>query len=383
MHDKTFLGKGSVLKLVIKLSIPTIIAQLVNLLYNIVDRIYIGNIPKVGGFAYTGVGVCMPVILLVSAFAALVGYGGAPKSTIYLGQKEDQKAEIVVGNSFTLLLILGILLTIILLIFYEPLLYLFGASENTIGFASDYLLIYAIGTIFVMMALGMNAFISAQGFTKISMLSVLIGAILNCILDPIFTSRARISYKTLVDLITAYNVTNSNKMQNIKEMGNLKKSIMDLKIKMDAKDKSSETLQMDEYGSQLFDQLFKSGRKTVIDQINEYSPAMDDTMIGQYSKPIDDVLNERLDSEANDAGSSFRTMEGSKYIQYENLQPELYVQKSFSTGDLDVVAVGNDGVVIDDYPVPSIEQLGKLTFNPEANTCTDQTGRVFKVMEVK
>ncbi len=186
MHDKTFLGKGSVLKLVIKLSIPTIIAQLVNLLYNIVDRIYIGNIPKVGGFAYTGVGVCMPVILLVSAFAALVGYGGAPKSTIYLGQKEDQKAEIVVGNSFTLLLILGILLTIILLIFYEPLLYLFGASENTIGFASDYLLIYAIGTIFVMMALGMNAFISAQGFTKISMLSVLIGAILNCILDPIF-----------------------------------------------------------------------------------------------------------------------------------------------------------------------------------------------------
>ena len=186
MYDKTFLGKGSVLKLVIKLSIPTIIAQLVNLLYNIVDRIYIGNIPKVGGFAYTGVGVCMPVILLVSAFAALVGYGGAPKSTIYLGQKEDQKAEIVVGNSFTLLLILGILLTIILLIFYEPLLYLFGASENTIGFASDYLLIYAIGTIFVMMALGMNAFISAQGFTKISMLSVLIGAILNCILDPIF-----------------------------------------------------------------------------------------------------------------------------------------------------------------------------------------------------
>lgn len=206
---------------------------------------------------------------------------------------------------------------------------------------------------------------------------------IKAILDPIFTSRARIPYKTLVDLITAYNVTNSNKMQNIKEMGNLKKSIMDLKIKMDAKDKSSETLQMDEYGSQLFDQLFKSGRKTVIDQINEYSPAMDDTMIGQYSKPIDDVLNERLDSEANDAGSSFRTMEGSKYIQYENLQPELYVQKSFSTGDLDVVAVGNDGVVIDDYPVPSIEQLGKLTFNPEANTCTDQTGRVFKVMEVK
>ena len=186
MHDKTFLGKGSVLKLIIKLSIPTIIAQLVNLLYNIVDRIYIGNIKDVGGLAFTGVGVCMPVILVVSAFAALVGYGGAPKATIYLGKKEDEKAEIVVGNSFTLLLVFGIILTIILLIFSKPLLYLFGASDNTIGYANDYLVIYAIGTVFVMMALGMNAFISAQGFTKISMISVLIGAILNCILDPIF-----------------------------------------------------------------------------------------------------------------------------------------------------------------------------------------------------
>lgn len=186
MHDKTFLGKGSVLKLIIKLSIPTIIAQLVNLLYNIVDRIYIGNIKDVGGLAFTAVGVCMPVILVVSAFAALVGYGGAPKSTIYLGKKEDEKAEIVVGNSFTLLLVFGIILTIVLLIFSKPLLYLFGASDNTIGYANDYLVIYAIGTVFVMMALGMNAFISAQGFTKISMVSVLIGAILNCILDPIF-----------------------------------------------------------------------------------------------------------------------------------------------------------------------------------------------------
>lgn len=204
------------------------------------------------------------------------------------------------------------------------------------------------------------------------------------ILDPIFTSKARIPYKTLVDLITAYNVTNSNKMQNIKETANLKKSIWDLKLKMEAKDKSSNELQMDEYGSQLFDQLFKTGRKNVIDNISEYNPAMDTPVnMGNYSTSIDDAINARLNTETNEDGSSFRTEEGSKYIQYEHLQPELYIQKSFETGDLDVVAVGNDGVVIDDYPVPSIEQLGKITFNEEAGTCTDQTGRVFKVMEVK
>ncbi len=186
MKDKEFLGKGSVLKLIIKLSIPTIIAQIVNLLYNVIDRIYIGHIDVIGSDALTGVGVCMPIILVISAFAALVGYGAAPKSSIYLGQKEEKKAEIVLGNSFSLLIIIGLLLTIITLIFSKDLLMNFGASNLTIRYSNSYMKIYAIGTIFVMISIGMNTFISAQGFTKISMISVLIGAILNCILDPIF-----------------------------------------------------------------------------------------------------------------------------------------------------------------------------------------------------
>lgn len=187
MEEQTsFLGKQKVGKLIFKLAIPTIIAQIVNLLYNIVDRIYIGHIPEVGKTALTGVGVCMAIIIMVSAFSALVGYGGAPKASIYLGEKKHEEAEIVVGNSFVMLIIIGVLLTIILSIFCEPLLYKFGASVDTIGFAKEYCLIYLIGSTFVMIALGMNAFITAQGFTKISMITVLIGAILNCILDPIF-----------------------------------------------------------------------------------------------------------------------------------------------------------------------------------------------------
>ena len=185
MKDKEFLGKGSVLKLIIKLSIPTIIAQIVNLLYNIIDRIYIGHMENIGSVALTGVGVCMPVIIVISAFAALVGYGAAPKASIYLGKKEDDKAEVIIGNSFSLLIIIGILLTIITLIFSKDLLFIFGASNTTILYANNYMKIYALGTIFVLISIGMNSFISAQGFTKVSMLSVLIGAVLNCILDPI------------------------------------------------------------------------------------------------------------------------------------------------------------------------------------------------------
>ena len=202
------------------------------------------------------------------------------------------------------------------------------------------------------------------------------------ILEPIFTSKARIPYKTLVDLVTAYNVTNNNRMQNIKETANLKKTIYDLKLKMEAKDKTTDTIAPDQFGAQLFDQLFKSGRKDVIDHANEYQPDLDE-YTSQFSRPVDEAIEERLSSEANDAGSSFRSDEGSVMIKYESLQPELYIRKSFSTGDMDVVAVGNDGVVIDDYPVPDIERLGKLTFNNETNTCSDQTGRIFKVMDVK
>lgn len=181
-----FLGTGNVTKLIFKLAIPTIIAQIVNLLYNIVDRIYIGHIPDVGANALTGVGVCMSIIIMVAAFSALIGYGGAPKTSIYLGEKKKEEAETIVGNSFTLLIGVGLILTIVFIVFCEPLLYTFGASDNTISYAKDYLVIYLCGSIFVMIALGMNAFITAQGYTKISMITILIGAVLNCILDPIF-----------------------------------------------------------------------------------------------------------------------------------------------------------------------------------------------------
>lgn len=184
--DKEFLGKQPIGKLLLKLAIPTVIAQLINMLYNIVDRIYIGHIPGEGDMALTGLGVCLPLILLVSAFAALVANGGAPRASIFMGRGENDAAEKTLGNCFVTLLGISAVLTAALLIWNEPLLWLFGASENTIGYATDYMNIYAIGTIFVQMTLGMNAFITAQGFAKTGMLSVLIGAVLNIGLDPLF-----------------------------------------------------------------------------------------------------------------------------------------------------------------------------------------------------
>lgn len=186
MQNKEFLGKEPIGRLLVKLAIPTVLAQLVNMLYNIVDRIYIGHIPDVGSFALTGVGVCMPVIMIVSAFAALVCFGGAPRSSIYLGENKKEEAERVLGNCFIMQIIISVIITVILLIWNEDLLMSFGGSENTIDYSTSYMNIYALGTIFVQLTLGMNAFISAQGFTKISMISILIGAISNIILDPIF-----------------------------------------------------------------------------------------------------------------------------------------------------------------------------------------------------
>ena len=186
MQNKEFLGKEPIGRLLVKLAIPTVLAQLVNMLYNIVDRIYIGHIPDVGSFALTGVGVCMPVIMIVSAFAALVCFGGAPRSSIYLGGNKKEEAERVLGNCFIMQIIISVIITVILLIWNEDLLMAFGGSENTIDYSTSYMNIYALGTIFVQLTLGMNAFISAQGFTKISMISILIGAISNIILDPIF-----------------------------------------------------------------------------------------------------------------------------------------------------------------------------------------------------
>lgn len=187
MHsNKEFLGIEPVGKLLFRLSVPTVVAQLVNMLYNIVDRIYIGHMPGDGSLALTGVGVCMPLIMLVSAFAALVSSGGAPRASIFMGKNEYHSAEKTMGNCFSLQVIISILLTMILLLWNEDLLLAFGASENTIGYATDYIGIYAIGTLFVQVTLGMNFFITAQGFTRISMISVLIGAVANIALDPVF-----------------------------------------------------------------------------------------------------------------------------------------------------------------------------------------------------
>ena len=184
--NKEMLGTAPVGKLLLKLAIPTIAAQIINMLYNLVDRVYIGHIPETGALALTGLGVCMPILLIVSAFAALVGAGGAPRASIYMGKGDQEKAEKTVGNCFTMLIIIAAILTTILLIFGEDILMVFGASENTIPYAKSYLQIYAIGTVFVQVTLGMNLFITAQGFTRTSMISVLIGAITNIILDPIF-----------------------------------------------------------------------------------------------------------------------------------------------------------------------------------------------------
>lgn len=184
--NKDFLGTQPIGRLLLKLALPTVAAQLINMLYNIVDRMYIGHIKDVGALALTGVGVCMPLIMIISAFAALVGNGGAPRASIYMGKKDTDAAQKILGNCFSLQIIISIILTIILLIGNKTFLLAFGASENTISYAVNYMNIYAIGTIFVQLTLGMNAFITAQGFAKTGMLSVLIGAVANIVLDPVF-----------------------------------------------------------------------------------------------------------------------------------------------------------------------------------------------------
>lgn len=180
------LGKESIVKLIFALGLPSILAQLINVLYNIVDRMYIGHIADIGDLALTGVGVTFPIIMVISAFSALAGFGGAPLASIKLGEQDKEGAEKILGSSTALLLVFSVVLTIGFLIFKEPLLYLFGASDNTIVYANSYITIYLFGTIFVQLALGLNSFISAQGFAKTAMLSVLIGAITNIVLDPIF-----------------------------------------------------------------------------------------------------------------------------------------------------------------------------------------------------
>lgn len=185
MSNEVDLGKERIGKLFFMLAVPAILSQVVNALYNMVDRMYIGHIPEVGAKALTGVGISFPIIMVISAFAALVAMGGAPRASIMMGQQNVKGAEKVMGNCCCALLLTALVLSVLVMSFCTPLLYLFGASERTIGFGREYMMIYAAGTIFVQLTLGMNAFISAQGFSRISMLTVVIGAVTNIVLDPI------------------------------------------------------------------------------------------------------------------------------------------------------------------------------------------------------
>lgn len=179
------LGSGSVGKLLFQLALPAITAQIINVLYNMVDRMYIGHLPDVGANALTGVGVTFPIIMAISAFAALVSMGGAPRASIMLGKGKKDEAEKILGNCTTALIIVAAVLTVFFLVFGRSVLMTFGASENTIEYAWSYMQIYSMGTIFVQLALGLNAFINAQGYAKVGMYTVLIGAVCNIILDPI------------------------------------------------------------------------------------------------------------------------------------------------------------------------------------------------------
>lgn len=185
-NEKNFLGTQPIGKLLLKLALPTVTAQIINMFYNIVDRMYIGHISEAGALALTGVGVCMPLIMIVSAFAALVGHGGSPRASIFMGKGDSETAEKILGNCFSTQIIVSCILTAVLLVGNRTFLMAFGASENTIEYAVSYMNIYAMGTIFVQLTLGMNAFITAQGFAKTGMFSVLIGAVANIVLDPVF-----------------------------------------------------------------------------------------------------------------------------------------------------------------------------------------------------
>ncbi len=184
--SNSYLGTESVGKLLLKLSIPSVVAQIINMLYNVVDRIYIGHIPESGSLALTGLGVCAPVLFIISALAALFYFGSSAKASMSMGRGDYDEAEKIMGNSFVLLIAVSLIVTVLTLVFARPLLLSFGASDETIGYALGYIRIYAVGTVFVSLTLGMNSFITAQGFAKTSMLTVMIGAVCNIALDPLF-----------------------------------------------------------------------------------------------------------------------------------------------------------------------------------------------------
>lgn len=186
MNNKNNFAQGSISANILSLAIPMTLAQLINVLYNVIDRMYIGHIPNASTLALTGIGLTFPIITMILAFANLFGMGGAPLCSIARGKCDYEKAEKIMGNSFFMLIISGVVLTILFLVFKEPLLYLFGASKNTFPYANSYLTIYLLGSIFVCISLGMNSFINSQGFGRIGMMTVLLGAITNLLLDPLF-----------------------------------------------------------------------------------------------------------------------------------------------------------------------------------------------------
>lgn len=183
---KQDMGTGSVKKLMVQMAVPALVGQVINLLYNIVDRIYIGHIPGIGGLALTGVGLFTPILMLLTAFAMLAGAGGAPRAAIAMGQGDKEKAEKIVGNCFTVLLILAVILTAVFYVTMPTLIRWFGGSDSTLPYAVEYGRIYILGSVFVLVVMGMNTFITTQGFAKISMLTTVIGAAINIVLDPIF-----------------------------------------------------------------------------------------------------------------------------------------------------------------------------------------------------
>ena len=180
------MGTGSIKKLMVQMAVPALVGQVINLLYNIVDRIYIGHIPQIGGMALTGVGLFTPILMLITAFALLAGAGGAPRAAIAMGRGDRDGAEKIMGNCFAVLMILAVVLTAVFYVTAPALLRLFGASDATLPYAVEYGRIYILGTVFVLTVMGMNTFITTQGFAKISMLTTVIGAVINIVLDPIF-----------------------------------------------------------------------------------------------------------------------------------------------------------------------------------------------------
>lgn len=180
------LGTENIRKLIFRLALPTVTAQIVNMLYNLVDRVYIGHIADIGEKALTGLGVCQPIILFIAAFSALICYGGAPRAAIAMGEKNNAKAEKILASCFTAQIVISVLLTVVFSVWHRDILLAFGASDATIEYACEYIRIYILGTLFVELSLGMNAFITAQGFASVAMKTVLVGAISNIVLDPIF-----------------------------------------------------------------------------------------------------------------------------------------------------------------------------------------------------